>query len=751
MKVTFDGKTYEFRPWKPAKGRVFTRTFSFDCETTLIDEAHPWITPAYVIGAAFDGKRGYFIRREDVAAFSKAHADVPVVMHNAAFDLAVIDLLAPKLDIYEKVEKKLAWDTQLLHRLYALGTEGHVAGGKDESTLETCADVYLEVQLPKDVKDSKGNLVRLSYGQWLNKPPEQIEVIYLEYLAKDVIATRKVYRVLRRRLDELLARSHKVWGFVSPEWLAEQIKKWGPQTHHIQLRASIVLKQITANGLHLDAARRDKLAAHLELKLTRQRKWLAKHGYLPGEKGCNKTLQAIFRRLERQGRGERFPRTEKNFYATSEEALMDLADTVPFIKLYLAYKETEKLLHSFVGKMAKPVLHPSFNVLAKSGRTTSFGEINAQNLPKDSRVRSCFIPSPGCVFIDADAKQIELVMLAQACVGQFGLDSKMAAKINAGKDLHKLVSGRVFDKPENELTKAERTKAKPINFGKPGGMGNTKLKQYAKVSYGVQLTDDEVQELSDAWFELFPEMRDFLTDVIDTPFELAKFLDLTVESHHEHTDDARFLYHAQGLEQNPSRTLGCMCLKVLKEAAPKTEKGKPYSTTDIEYFWARLEAKASSFALKFQQDIVQRRPSVNLQREVMSLVSRAGVFTFTGRLRANATYSARHNTIFQGLAADAAKLGLWRLWRAGYHIVNFVHDQNVVEVSANSDLKKHAEKISSLMIAGIKDVAPDILAEVEYAAADRWYKEAEPVFDKSGKKLLLWHPPKTKEKANATV
>src|SRR5262249_27441435 len=209
------------------------------------------------------------------------------------------------------------------------------------------------------------------------------------------------------------------------------------------------------------------------------------------------------------------------------EALQDLADSVPFVKLLLEYRETEKLLGSFVAKMARGVLHPSFNVLARTGRTTSFGEINAQNLPTDDRVRSCFVPSDGHEFIDADYKTIELATLAQACIAQFSLDSRMAQAINAGKDLHTLVAARVKNKDEDEVTKDERKKAKPINFGKPGGMGDTTMRQYAKVSYGVRLTDAEVKDLSDAWFDLFPEMRDFLADATDTALELARLLGLT--------------------------------------------------------------------------------------------------------------------------------------------------------------------------------------------------------------------------------
>jgi len=86
-------------------------------------------------------------------------------------------------------------------------------------------------------------------------------------------------------------------------------------------------------------------------------------------------------------------------FATSRDALQDLSDPVPFVRLLLEYREVDKLLGSFLNKMGKRVLHPSFNVLARSGRTTSFGEINAQNLPRNDKVRSCFVPSPGKVFI----------------------------------------------------------------------------------------------------------------------------------------------------------------------------------------------------------------------------------------------------------------------------------------------------------------------------------------------------------------
>jgi hypothetical protein len=70
MHVTLKNGPYEFRPWKPDMGRVFAQTFAFDCETTLIDEGRPWISPAYVIGAAFDGRQGFFGSSGECALWS---------------------------------------------------------------------------------------------------------------------------------------------------------------------------------------------------------------------------------------------------------------------------------------------------------------------------------------------------------------------------------------------------------------------------------------------------------------------------------------------------------------------------------------------------------------------------------------------------------------------------------------------------------------------------------------------------------
>lgn len=743
MQITFADRIATFRPWKPEMGRVYHTPFAFDCETTLIDDQHPEITPTYVIGAVFDGEQGYFLTRDRVADFLQLHGNLVIIFHNAAFDLEVIHTLAPGLAIYDHVEANQIWDTRLLHKLYTLGVHGHTSSGSGQSTLDHCAEQYLGVRLSKDLKDDNGRDVRTSYGMWLGLPPHVIPSIYMEYLGKDVMATLFVAWSLWTPINELLLQSSSVWGFVSHTWLTEQMRRWGPQTHHIQLKAEIVLRAITSNGIRVDGSRQTELLAQLNQMLDEVRGRLRSHGYVPGQRGSGKALQEILRSLERQYRWT-LPRTPTGKYQTSREALEEHGGEGEFIRDYLQYAEIDKLKNSFVAKLVRRRLHPSFNTLMVSGRTSSFGEINAQNLPRDDRVRRCFIPADGHVFLDADYSTLELATLAQCVQSQFGVASQMANAINAGQDLHRLVAARVTGKPESDVTKAERQKAKPINFGKPGGMGNRGLQQYARSSYGVDLSEEEVETLSNTWFALFPEMEYFLFDseVAELGESAAQFFQLTPVGHCEHTSSRRFVEQREncGREHQPNAILGWMCLKTLRDEHPSTQNGQPYSAEDVDYFWTRVSTRLSDLPADTHSAIVNRTPTPQLAQSVRRLLDRGPCFTLSGRLRANATYTARHNTCFQGLAADGAKLALWRLWRAGYRIVNFIHDEVLIELPSNATLTVHAERVKQLMIDAMHEVVPNIRIAVECVAADSWSKEAQAIYDGDGQ-LLVWRSP----------
>lgn len=730
MQIEILNRTLEFQPWDPSQGCVFDKAFAFDCETTLIDEKHPEVIPTYILGAACDGSRGVFILPKYLAEFFEAHRDTPFMLHNAPFDLAVIQRhfqqVSADVDIYGWFGNNLVWDTQLMHRLLVLGREGHTARGKGESTLEHCARHYLGLELPKDLRDSAGDVVRLSYGKWLNSPPAEIESIYLEYAAKDVLATYLLGKRLSAELRALRTNAHKAFGYVSDAWYREQRRpwrQWGPQTHHIQLRGAIVLHAITQNGLHIDQSRVKALRGENLAQRQEQLGILKRFGYVPGETGVNQVLQNLMRDFAITHADLTFPKTPQGDYETTQKVLEPLRTREPFVAAYLEYKELEKLESTYLSKMDKPILHPSFNPLVETGRTSSFGAINAQNLPRDARLRSSIVPRPGHLFVTADYSTVELATLSQAVIGQLNTSSRMADAINREVDLHCLVASQVTGEPPDRIAKETRQKTKAINFGKPGGMGTKGLQSYAKESYGLELSLDEVEAIERAWFALFPEMKQFLENDIDTGKQFAELIGLSSAAYDEHMSrHAGYREFASGAETSPG-WLGGMCLKVLKEAEPKTKAGKPYTAEQVDYFWDQVIAKIDLFPDCVRDDIRNRKPSDELHREARNLAGRSSVITLTGRLRANASYCQRRNTLFQGLAADGAKLALWLVWREGYRIVNFIHDEFVVEIPDDGEAEQHRERIKQLMIEGMKMVVPDVRIGVESVISDRWSKE----------------------------
>src|SRR5262245_10218430 len=192
--------------------------------------------------------------------------------------------------------------------------------------------------------------------------------------------------------------------------------------------------------------------------------------------------------------------------------------------------------------MGQPRLHPRFGYLLETGPTYCGGGFNVQNLPREKdaesaagTVRGCFVPAEGCVFIDSDFGQIELVVLGHALERQFGLRSELARLINSGQDVHRLLTATMLGKNPQEVTKDERNSVKAVSFGRPGGMGVGGLRRVAKASYGIELTDAEVQQRINAYHRLCPELDAHLKDEVDPGRVVAETLHLTPADYHRRT------------------------------------------------------------------------------------------------------------------------------------------------------------------------------------------------------------------------
>jgi DNA polymerase I-like protein with 3'-5' exonuclease and polymerase domains len=751
MLIEFNGRQVDFRPWKPSRGRVFAAPFALDVETVKIIGHEP---PDYVMGAATDGVQGVFLAPDAVADFLAAHWGPGIIFHRCSFDLAVLNKLlksrAASLDVYRLIDERRVWDTLTLHKLYGLATLGHTHQGQGQSTLERCASLYLGLELPKDVRDAAGNDVRTSWGLWQGRPPNAIPPVYLEYLARDALCTFAVFEFLHPAVHKALDAAPEAFGHVDQDWLTRMTSRYGVQTHDLQVMGAVALDAVERVGIGLDLANRNETVAQVRELADGLKEGLRPFGYLAGEEGSGKALQSLIRKALADHPQLDVPKTATGKFSTKREHLDELAEASEFFARLKEYDQVSDLLSNCLEKMSAARLHPHYDPLKNTGRTSASAP-NIQSAPRKRKrkkpgprdafdVRRCFAPAPGKVFYVVDYSCVELRTLAQALMTQFGLDSVMARKLNSGVDLHRFVAARLRltgheDAPAiladehryaefmASLTDEERGAAKPANFGLPAGMGAKALRDYAQAQFEESYTEEDAAGWKRAWLASFPEMNEFLRDNLGAGLLLAQELNLTPGDYSAATG----LRNYSPVEEQafPAGWAGYMALKVLRDPSPATASGWAYTTEVLDYYWDRLQPLAARLGGPFREHLQRRRPGQPLFAEVKKLIDKAGVLTITGRLRAKASYSARRNTVFQGAASDGAKLALYRLWRDGFTVVAFIHDEVVVEVDETADLPRVKKQIDDILIASMSEICPDVKIEVEGSFRRRWGKDKE--------------------------
>lgn len=154
----------------------------------------------------------------------------------------------------------------------------------------------------------------------------------------------------------------------------------------------------------------------------------------------------------------------------------------------------------------------------------------------------------------------------------------------------------------------------------------------------------------------------------------------------------------------------------------------------LKAFWLESWPEANAYFEFIGRICEQPRPSI--------------VQLFSQRVRSDVGFTDACNTLFQGLAADAAKAAGFLIAEACYvdessvlfgsRPVNFVHDEFIVEVPDDEFASDAAEELARLMIEGARPFLPDVEPVVEPTLMRRWSKKAKPIRDKETGKLVPW-------------
>lgn len=237
------------------------------------------------------------------------------------------------------------------------------------------------------------------------------------------------------------------------------------------------------------------------------------------------------------------------------EVMEMLGGLDPVLAEYQHRQSLQKLVTTELPRMSGGIVHPMFDVLKETGRTSSsandlYASGNIQNV--DPRARPCYVPRPGWLLCSVDFSQLEFCSMAQKCL-DLGFESVMAQRLNACRckglshdkdcqsDPHAFLASRLCyaldsnfrqlcdeagivdpfptffeckgseNPAARELFKKYRKLSKPVGFGLPGGLGNKTFVSFARGVYKVIVTLEEAEQLRQLWFETYPEMKQYFS------------------------------------------------------------------------------------------------------------------------------------------------------------------------------------------------------------------------------------------------
>lgn len=206
---------------------------------------------------------------------------------------------------------------------------------------------------------------------------------------------------------------------------------------------------------------------------------------------------------------EKPKKTKSGQYVTSQDVLEQLRPNAPIISDILNYRALKKLLGTYVEALPKLInahtghIHTSFNQAVTSTGRLSSSDPNLQNIPvredDGKEIRKCFIPEPGCLFFSADYSQIELRIMAH-----LSGDEHMIEAFCSGLDIHRATAAKIWHIDPEDVSDAQRKKAKQANFGIIYGITTYGLAQR------MGIDNSEARQLIQDYFKTFPKVKAYM-------------------------------------------------------------------------------------------------------------------------------------------------------------------------------------------------------------------------------------------------
>ena len=212
-------------------------------------------------------------------------------------------------------------------------------------------------------------------------------------------------------------------------------------------------------------------------------------------------------------------KTGTGAHSTDAEVLEALGEQSHIPGLILNIRQKSKIKNTYLDKILPQLdrdsrLRTGFNLHGTtSGRLSSSGKLNMQQLPRDNPiVKGCIKAAPGNKIVAMDLTTAEVYVAAI-----LAKDKALMDVFKSGGNFHSTIAKKVFRLPcpveeVAEKFSTQRQAAKAVTFGIMYGAGANKISEQVTKDSGKPFTRADAQDVIDEYFNAFHKLKSWIEE-----------------------------------------------------------------------------------------------------------------------------------------------------------------------------------------------------------------------------------------------
>ena len=210
-------------------------------------------------------------------------------------------------------------------------------------------------------------------------------------------------------------------------------------------------------------------------------------------------------------------KTATGAISTDAEVLEQLSEEHPLPAAILKVRQLGKIQNTYISKILPELdrdgrIRTNFNLIfTTSGRLSSSGKFNAQQIPRDNPIiKGCIKAPTGYKIVSQDLTTAEMYYAAV-----LSGDKNLQEVFSSGGDFHSTIAKMVFNLPckvedVKKLYPAMRQSAKAISFGILYGSGANKVSQTVSKATGESYPVEQARDDIKQYFTKFKKLKNWL-------------------------------------------------------------------------------------------------------------------------------------------------------------------------------------------------------------------------------------------------